>query len=223
MGKKYEDLKQKIDRTKIYSSEEACELVKQVSLTKFDWTVEAHIKTWANPKYNDQMIRGTVVLPNGSWKTPKVAAYVDEDKKDEASEGGADIVGNEDLYNKIENKDIDFDILVTTPEKMKELAKVAKILWPQGVMPSPKAWTVSNDIKWTVEELKKGRIEFKLDRTWNIHVPIGRISFDSSQIKENLETLISAIQESRPEGVKGKLIRKIVIAPTMWPGVKVKV
>ncbi len=222
-GKKYKEVAQLIDKTKKYSVEEAMELVKKLSYSKFPGSVEVHIKTWADPRYQDQQIRWTVVLPHGTGKSVKVAAFVSDDKIEEAKKAGADIAGNQDLLAKIEKGEIDFDVLVTTPDMIRELAKVAKILGPKGLMPSPKAGTVTPNIASTIEEIKKGRVEFKLDKTGNIHVSIGKVDFDTKKLVENFNALLQAIEDARPTGVKGKLIRKIVVAPTMGPGVPVEV
>ena len=221
--KKYTQALEQIDRTKKYPLEEAIKLVKKVSYSKFPWSVEVHIKTWADPKYQDQQIRWTVVLPHGIGKSVKVAAFVSDDKIEEAKKVGADIVWNQDLLAKIEKGEIDFDVLVTTPDMIRELAKVAKILGPKGLMPSPKAWTVSPNIASTIEEIKKGRVEFKLDKTGNIHTSIGKVDFDDQKLIENFNALLQAIQDAKPSGVKGKLIRKVVVAPTMGPWVQVEV
>jgi len=221
-GKKYLQAKKLIDKTKKYSISEAIELAKKVAYTKFDPTLEVHIQTNANPKYNDQQVRGTVVLPHGTGKTVKVAAFVSDDKVEEAKKAGADIVGNAELLQKIENGEIDFDVLVTTPEMMRDLAKVAKILWPKGLMPSPKAGTVTPKLTDTILEIKKGRIEFKLDKGGVIHVGIGKLrSFDNKQLEENLQALIDAVKGAKPSGVKWQLIKKVHIAPTMGPSIQV--
>ncbi len=219
--KKYQEALKLIDKTKRYSIDEAVDLVKKVAYTKFPASVEVHIKTNADPRYQDQMIRGTVVLPHGTWKQVKVAAFVSDDKINLAKEAGADIVGNEDLLKKIENWEIDFDVLVTTPDMMRELAKVAKILWPKWLMPSPKAGTVSPKIDEVIKEIKKWRVEFKLDKWWNIHVVIWKVDFTPQQLKENFEALIKAIEDVKPEWIKGKLFKNISIAPTMGPGIKI--
>jgi len=221
-GKKYLEAKKLIDKTKKYSISEAIELAKKVAYTKFDPTLEVHIQTNANPKYNDQQVRGTVVLPHGTGKSVKVAAFVSDDKIEEAKKAGADIAGNAELLQKIENGEIDFDVLVTTPEMMRDLAKVARILGPKGLMPSPKAGTVTPKLADTISEIKKGRVEFKLDKGGVIHVGIGKLrSFDNKQLEENLQALIDAVKAAKPSGVKWQLIKKVHIAPTMGPGIQV--
>ena len=223
-GKKYNAAKALVDRTKKYEISEAIDLAKKVAYTKFDPTLEVHIQTNANPKYNDQQLRWTVVLPHGTGKSVKVAAFVSDDKIQEAKEAGADIVWNTDLLEKIEKWEIDFDVLVTTPEMMRDLAKVARILWPKGLMPSPKAGTVTPKLADTIKEIKKGRVEFKLDKGGVVHVGIGKLkSFDNKQLEENLKALIDAVNAAKPAGVKWNLIKKVHIAPTMGPGIQVAV
>jgi len=221
--KKYRAVKQLVEKTKKYSIQEGVELAKKVGYTKFDSTLEVHIQTNANPKYNDQNLRWTVVLPHGTGKTVKVAAFVSDDKIEEAKSSGVDIAGNIDLLEQIQNGKIDFDVLVTTPEMMRDLAKVAKILGPKGLMPSPKAGTVTQKLSDTINEIKKGRIEFKLDKGWVIHVGVGKLSFDNEKLIENIKALIDAVNSAKPSGVKWQLIKKIHIAPTMGPGIQIQV
>ena len=217
--KKFIEARAKVSATTKYPLDEAVKLVKEVSYSSFVWSVELHVKTLANPKYNDQMIRGTVVLPHGTGKTVRVAAFVAEDKRDEAKD--ADIVGNDELLEAIQKGDIDFDVLVTSPDMMRDLAKVAKSLGPKGLMPSPKAGTVSPNISQMISEIKKWRVEFKLDKTGNVHVTVGKTDFSDDQLSENITKLIDTLQENKPAWVKWKLVQKVVIAPTMWPGVQI--
>jgi len=217
--KKYNKALELVDSLKKYSLEESISIVKKTSYTKFVWSLEIHIKTSADPKYNDQMIRGTIVLPHGIGRTVRVWAFLSDDKAEEAKKAGADVVGNELLLKDIENGKIDFDILVTTGDMMRDLAKAAKILWPKGLMPSPKAGTVTNNVKQTIEEIKKWRVEFKLDKTGNIHTMVGKLSFDDAKLIENIQVLLKAIEDAKPAWVKGKLFRKISLAPTMGPWV----
>ncbi len=220
-GKKYVESFNMIDKTKAYTVQEAIDLVKKTSTVKFDATVDLAINTNANPKYNDQMLRGTTILPHGTGKSKKVAVFVTEDKLEDAKKSWADVFGSKDLLTDIKNWKMDFDVLITTPDSIRELATIAKILWPKGLMPSPKAWTVTTDLKTSVEEVKKWKIEYKLDKTWNIHVPVGKVSFDADKLVGNVEALLSAINENKPAGVKGKLIKKIVVSSSMWPWVVV--
>lgn len=222
MWKKYKSAQALLEAGKKYELSEAIALAKKVSYVKFDATIEIHLNTAANPKYQDQIIRSTVVLPNWIWKSKKIAVYATEDNHKAAKDAGADIVGSSELLKDIENWKIDFEVLITTPDMIKDLAKVAKVLWPKGLMPSPKAGTISNDLTSTINEIKKWRVEFKLDKTWNIHVWIWKVSFDDEKLVENAKALLAAIDENKPSWVKWKLIRKAVLAPTMGPGVEVE-
>jgi large subunit ribosomal protein L1 len=183
--------------------------------------VEIAIKTNANPKYNDQIIRATTILPHGTWKTKRVAVFVSDDKLDEAKKSWADVVWHETLLNDIKNNKFDFDILVTTPDSIRDLVVVAKQLGPKWLMPSPKAGTVTPNIAQTVQEIKKWKIEFRLDKTWNIHAGIGKLSFDSIKIEENITSFIKAVEDNKPAWVKWKLIKKIVLSTSMSPWVQI--
>lgn len=219
--KKYLEMSKLVDKKQQYNVAQAAELVTKLGYTKFVPSIEIAVKTFANPKYNDQVIRATTSLPHGNGKTVKVAVYTSEDKIDEVKKAGADIVGSSDLLADIEKGNMNFDILVTSPDLMKDLAKVAKALGPKGLMPNPKAGTVAIDLTGAVAEIKKGRFEFKLDKTGNIHATVGKANFSAQQLAENIEAFISAINAHKPAGVKGKLIKKVVIAPTMGPGVAI--
>lgn len=221
VGKKYREGKKLVAVNQSYDITEAIALVKKVSYTKFDGTVEVSIKTFADPKYNDQNIRATVVLPHGTGKTLKVAVFATDTDADAAKKAWADLVWYETLITDMKAGKLDFDVLITTPMLMKELAPVAKVLGPKGLMPSPKAGTVTADVATAVEEVKKGRLEFKLDKTGNIQSKIGKLSFTDDKLIENFKALMKAIEEHKPSGVKGKLVKKIVIAPTMGAGVPV--
>ncbi len=220
-GKKFVAAKAQVEWGKKYELAEAVTLAKAVSYAKFGGSLEVHVKTFADPKYNDQMIRATVVLPHGTGKKTTVAVFVGDDKLEAAKKAGADIVGNTDLLTQIEKGDINFDVLITTNDMMRDLAKVAKTLGPKGLMPSPKAGTVTTNLEQTIDEIKKGRVEFKLDKTGNIHVGVGKLSFTDEQLTENVAALMHAVLENKPSGVKGKLIQKMVVAPTMGPSVTV--
>lgn len=220
-GKKYVAAKAMVTKGMIYSVEDAVALVKKVKYSSFDGSLDVNIKTVADPKYNDQAIRGTVVLPHGTGKTVTVAAFVGDDKIDEATAAGATIVGNIDLIRSIEAGKIEFDVLVTTPDMIKDLAKVAKILGPKGIMPTPKTGTITTDLTATIAEIQKGRIEFKLDKTGNIHAGVGRLSFDDAQLVENVNALLAAIEALKPVTIKTKLFKKVTLAPTMGPGVQI--
>lgn len=220
-GKKYHEAKKLVSSTQQYSVAEAVALVKKMSYSKFDGTIELGIKTFANPKYNDQMIRATVVLPNGTGKTQKVAVFVTDDKVDEAKKAGADVVGYNDLLADIKAEKINFDVLITTPDLIREMASVAKVLGPKGLMPSPKAGTVTANITEAISEVKRGRLEFKLDKAGNIHGIVGKVSFDDKALEENVAAFIKAIESNKPTGVKAKLIKKVVLSATMSPGVQI--
>ena len=220
-GKKYVEARKQYDPKNAYSVEEAVTLLEKVAVTKFVPTVEIAMKTNANPKYNDQNLRATTVLPHGTGKSVKIAVYTTEDNAKDAKAAGADIVGTETLMKEIESWKTDFDVLITTPDMIRELAKVAKVLWPKWLMPSPKAGTVTQNIPAAVEEIKKGRIEFKLDKTGNIHAIVGKLNFGPEKLKDNIEAFIKAVESNKPTGVKGKLIKKIVVSPTMGPGIHI--
>jgi len=219
--KKYSESKKLVDSSKAYSISEAIALIKKTNYTKFDWSVEMAVKTNANPKYNDQMIRATTILPHGTWKSKKIAVYISEDKVDEAKKAWADVAWTETLINDIKAWKMDFDILITTPDHIRDLAWVAKQLWPKWLMPSPKAWTVVTNISQAIQEFKKWKMEFKLDKTGNINASIGKVSFEQSQLEDNIKAFLKAIEDNKPTWVKWKLIKKIVIAPTMWPWIRI--
>ncbi|MEI7477199.1 MAG: 50S ribosomal protein L1 [bacterium] len=221
-GKKYKQVKPLIEAEKKYSIADAVALVKKVSYTKFVGTLNIAIKTFADPKYNDQQIRGTAVLPHGTGKKVTIAAYVSDDQVASAKAAGADIAGNAELIKEIESGKITFDVLITTPEMIRELAKVAKVLGPKGLMPSPKAGTVAQDIIGAIEEVKKGRIEFRLDKTGNVHSAVGKLGFTDEQLVDNITAIMKALEEHKPAGIKGKLVKKVVISPTMGPGVQIE-
>lgn len=222
-GKKYVEARKLVDANKTYSVEEAVELVKRTSTTKFDGSVEIAIKTNANPKFNDQMIRTTTTLPHWNGKTKRVAVFAGAEQVDELKKSGADLVGSSDLIDAIKAWKFDFDVLVTSPDNMRDLAPVAKVLWPKGLMPSPKSGTVTQNVAQTVEEIKKGKMEFRLDKTGNIHALIWKISFDDAKLVDNVNHFIKAVLDNRPEWVKGKLIKKIAIASTMGPGINIDI
>lgn len=219
-GKKYRESAKLVDSTKVYPLSEAVALLKKTGYSKFDGSVEIAVKTNADAKYNDQMMRGTTILPHGTGKTIRIAVFSAEEA--EAKKAWADIVGIETLLADIKAGKFDFDVLLTTPEHIRDLAPVAKQLGPKGLMPSPKAGTVIVNIPQAIEEFKKGKIEFKLDKTGNINAGIGKISFTETQIEENIKSFIKALEDNKPTGVKGKLIKKIYIAPTMGPGIQIE-
>lgn len=212
-------MSEKVDANKIYSLEEAVKLAKELKTAKFDESVEVHIKTNIDPKKTDQQIRSTVVLPHGTGKTKKVAVITSTSAK-EAKEAGAEIVGGEEMIDKIAKK-VDFDVLVATPEMMPKLAKVAKILGPKGLMPNPKTETVTTKIKETVEALKKGKAAYKSDDGGNIHQVVGKVSFDDAKLVENIKAFLESVEKAKPTAVKGKLIIGVSICSTMGKGFRI--
>lgn len=219
-GKKYRGFSEKLEKDKEYSIEEALELIKGNKIAKFDESVEAHIKLNIDIKKNDEQVRGATVLPHGTGKTKKVAVITSVKAK-EAKEAGADIIGGEEMIEKIKAGKIDFDVLVATPEMMPKLAPVAKILGPRGLMPSPKTETVTEKIKETMKMLKKGKVNFKNDGSGNVHQIIGKVSFGNDKLKENFLALMDAVRKAKPAGVKKKFIAKVSVCSTMGPGIKV--
>lgn len=220
-GKKYEDAVKQIDRSKLYEPGEALNLVKEVAVAKFDETVEAHVKLGVDPRHADQQVRGTVSLPHGTGKTLKVLVFAKGEKQKEAEVAGADFVGAEDLAEKIEGGWFDFDVAVATPDMMAVVGRLGKILGPRGLMPNPKAGTVTFDIERTIKELKAGRIEFRVDKTSIVHVPIGRVSFEVEKLQENLNAFAEALLKAKPAAAKGQYMRSVNICSTMGPGIKV--
>ena len=224
-GKKYREAVQLVDRDQTYSPEDAVALVKQVSYVNFDATVEAHLRMGLDPRQADQQVRSTVSLPNGTGKSVRVLVFVEGEGEKIAEEAGADYVGSDELIQRIQNGWYEFDVAVATPPMMGKVGRMGKVLGPRGLMPSPKAGTIvpAEDLGRVVSELKAGRVEFRLDKTANIHVPIGKVSFTKEQLVENFAALMEAIQRARPAAAKGQYVRRITIAPTMGPGIKIDV
>ena len=220
-GKKYAEKKGLVEKNS-YPIAEAVELLTKLSTVKFDATAEVHIRINADTTQADQLVRTTVSLPHGTGKKVRVAAFVTDDAIDEAKKAGADLAGNEDLIKQIAEGKIDFDIAVAQPKLMKDLGKVAKILGQKGLMPSPKAGTVTEKIGKTIEELKKGRIECKMDKQAIIHAIFGKISFGAKKLEENLASILQAVKEAQPSGIKAEYIASVSISPTMGPGLKVQ-
>jgi len=222
-SKRFKEAKEQVKPGKVYSVDEAIEAVKKASTVKFDASVEVHVRTNIDIKKSDQQIRSSASLPHGSGKTIKVAVItIDGDQQKAAKEAGADLVGEADLIDTIKKGKIDFDVLVATPDAMKLLAPVAKILGPKGLMPNPKDGTVTPKVADIVAKLKKGQVNFKNDDSGNVHATIGKISFEDSQLKENLEALIEALKKTKPTALKGDLIKGISISSSMGPGIRVK-
>ena len=220
-GKKYTEAAKLVDRTAVYEPGDAIALVKKTSVAKFDETVEVHIRTGCDGRHAEQQIRGAVVLPNGTGKTVKVLVFAKGDKINEAEAAGADYVGGEELIPKIQHEGwLDFDVVVATPDMMGVVGRLGKILGPKGLMPNPKAGTVTMDVTKAVKDIKAGKIEYRLDKTNIIHVPIGKVSFTDEALQENFNALMDAIIKARPSAVKGQFLRSVTLASTMGPGVK---
>ncbi|MCR5789180.1 MAG: 50S ribosomal protein L1 [Lachnospiraceae bacterium] len=221
-GKKYKEAAKLVDRGTLYEPAEAISLVKKTATAKFDETVEVHIKTGCDGRHAEQQIRGAVVLPNGTGRTTRVLVFAKGDKIAEAEAAGADHVGGDELIPKIQNEGwLDFDVVVATPDMMGVVGRLGKVLGPKGLMPNPKAGTVTMDVTKAVQEIKAGKIEYRLDKTNIIHAPIGKTSFDEEKLTENFNTLMEALVKAKPSALKGQYMRSIVLATTMGPGVKV--
>ncbi|MFB4165664.1 50S ribosomal protein L1 [Alteribacillus sp. JSM 102045] len=220
-GKKYQDAVKLVDREQQYNAEEAIELVKKTSIAKFDETVEVAARLGVDPRKNDQQIRGAVVLPHGTGKTQRVLVFAKGEKAQEAEAAGADYVGEEDLVNKVQQGWFDFDVVVATPDMMAQVGKLGKTLGPKGLMPNPKTGTVTMDVTKAVEEIKAGKVEYRVDKAGNIHAPIGKISFDTDKLVENFNTLIDTLVKAKPAAAKGTYVKNVAVASTMGPGVKV--
>lgn len=221
-GKKYREVAAKVDPNKLYSLAEAVALAKETSPVKFDATVEVHFKTGIDPKKPEQALRGTLSLPHGSGKKVSIAAIVTDDQVKAAKAAGADEAGLEDLIETLGKGKVPYDVIIATPDTMKKLGKVAKILGQKGLMPNPKSGTVTTDIEKTIHELKAGRIEFRNDKEANVHVPVGKVSFSADALENNLKSLLKALREARPVGIKGNFLKTMSLATSMGPGIKVE-
>ncbi len=221
-GKKYREMQKLVDRATLYEPAEAIALAKKTAGAKFDETIEVHIKTGCDGRHAEQQVRGAVVLPNGTGRTTRVLVFAKGDKVNEAEAAGADHVGGEELIPRIQKEGwLDFDVVVATPDMMGVVGRLGKILGPKGLMPNPKAGTVTMDVTKAVNDIKAGKIEYRLDKTNIIHAPIGKASFDEEKLKENFDTLMEALVKAKPSSLKGQYMRSIVLASTMGPGVKV--
>ncbi|MDR0286615.1 MAG: 50S ribosomal protein L1 [Clostridiales bacterium] len=221
-GKKYQDSAKLIDKTKLYEPKEALELVVSTAKAKFDETIEVHVKLGVDSRHADQQVRGAVVLPHGTGKVVRVLVFAKGDRAKEAEDAGADYVGGEDLVAKIQNENwFDFDIVVATPDMMGVVGRLGKVLGPKGRMPNPKAGTVTMDVKRAIDEIKAGKIEYRLDKTNIIHCPIGKASFGSEKLRDNFRTLMDAVVKAKPPAAKGQYMKSVVVVATMGPGIKV--
>ncbi|KMY52581.1 MULTISPECIES: 50S ribosomal protein L1 [Bacillaceae] len=220
-GKKFQEAAKLVDRTATYAIDEAVELVKKTNFAKFDATVEAAFRLGVDPKKADQQIRGAVVLPNGTGKTQKVLVFAKGEKAKEAEAAGADYVGDADYINKIQQGWFEFDVIVATPDMMGEVGKLGRVLGPKGLMPNPKTGTVTFDVTKAVQEIKAGKVEYRVDKAGNIHVPIGKVSFDNQKLIENFNTIFDTMLKAKPSAAKGTYMKNVTITSTMGPGVKV--
>ena len=221
-GKKYNEAAKLIDRATQYEPAEAIALVKKSATAKFDETIELHIRTGCDGRHAEQQIRGAVVLPNGTGRVTRVLVFAKGDKVAEAEAAGADFVGGEDLIPKIQNEGwLDFDVVVATPDMMGVVGRLGKVLGPKGLMPNPKAGTVTMDVTKAINDIKAGKIEYRLDKTNIIHVPVGKASFTEEQLADNFQTLIDAINKAKPAAVKGQYLKSVTLTSTMGPGVKI--
>jgi large subunit ribosomal protein L1 len=222
-GKKYLDAAKLVDHERLYPPQEAAELIKETTTVNFDATVEAHLRLGIDPRHADQMVRGTVVLPHGTGKVVRVAVFAQGEKAQEALRAGADEVGAEDLVKKVEAGWLEFDVALATPDTMGMVGKLGKILGRKGLMPNPKAGTITFDLERAIKEVKGGRVEFKVDKAGIVHTVVGKSSFEATALVENLATLVDAINRAKPSGSKGQYIRTLTIASTMGPGIKLDV
>lgn len=221
-GKKYIEAAKAIDRGNLYEVAEAVSLVKQTAVAKFDETIEAHIRTGCDGRHADQQIRGAVVLPHGTGKKVRILVFAKDAKAEEAKAAGADYVGGDELIPKIQNENwFEFDVVVATPDMMGVVGRLGRVLGPKGLMPNPKAGTVTMDVTKAIQDIKAGKVEYRLDKTNIIHVPVGKASFTEEQLADNFQTLIDAINKAKPAAVKGQFLKSVTLTSTMGPGVKV--
>ena len=220
-GKKYREAREQFNRDTFYPPEEALELVKNMSSASFDETVELAVRLGVNPKHADQQVRGTVVLPHGTGKTVKIIVFAKGEKITAAEEAGADVVGGEELAAKIQGGWLDFDVAVATPDMMGVVGKLGKLLGPRGLMPNPKSGTVTFELKKAIDDIKAGKVEFRTDKVGNVHVPIGKVSFDSAKLAANYHGMMGALLRARPPAARGHYLRSVTVSSTMGPGVKI--
>lgn len=224
-GKKYQQSLSLVDRDKAYSAEEAIDLVKRASFASFDASIDLHIRMNLDPRKADQQIRGMVLLPSGSGKTVRIVVFAEGEAEKAAQEAGADFVGSDDLVKKIQEGWSDFDVAMAIPQMMSKVGRLGKVLGPRGLMPNPKTGTVlpAEDLARAIKEARQGRVEYRLDKTSNVHVPVGRASFSSEQLLANLTAVMEAIVRAKPSGAKGQYVLRMTLAPTMGPGIKLDV
>ncbi len=222
-GKRYRNAAESVDRTKLYSIEEAVKLVKSKASVKFDETVEVAMNLGVDPRHADQMVRGVCQLPNGSGRSVRVAVFAKDDKAEEAKAAGADIVGAEDLVEKVQSGDIEFDRCIATPDMMPLVGRLGKVLGPRGLMPNPKVGTVTPDVAEAVKSAKGGAVEFRVEKAGIVHAGVGKVSFSEEALIENIKALTNAVVRAKPSGAKGAYLRKVAVSSTMGPGVKVEV
>jgi len=219
-GKKYVEARKQIDREKKYEPEEALRLVKELSKRSFDETIELAVRLGVNTKHADQQVRGSVVLPHGTGKTVRVAVFAKGEKIKEAEEAGADFVGADELVAKVQEGWLDFDVAVATPDMMGSVGKLGKMLGPRGLMPNPKSGTVTFELEKAINDIKAGKVEYRTDKAGNVHVPLGKVSFDLDKLVENFNTIMDAIVKARPAAAKGQYVKSVTVSSTMGPGIK---
>ncbi len=223
MSKRFRQVKEKVDREKRYTLEESCQLVKELATAGFDETVEVAVCLNVNPKHADQMVRGSCVLPNGTGRDVRVAVFTAGEKADQAREAGADIVGDEDLAEKIQGGWLEFDVVIASPDMMRIVGKLGRILGPRGLMPNPKTGTVTESVDEAVKEAKAGKISFRVDKTGNLHVPVGKASFEEKALAENIMSFYEKVLQLKPSTVKGQYMKNLSVSSTMGPGIKIDV
>ena len=225
VGKRYKEISKKVDRDNYYPLSEAITLVKEIANTKFDETVEMHFRLGIDPRHSDQQVRSTVMLPHGTGKSVRVLVFAEGEDARLAEEAGADVVADDEVLNKIQNEGwLEFDATLSTPDMMRKVGRVARVLGPRGLMPNPKAGTVvqADDLARVITELKAGRVEFRNDKTGNLHIPVGKASFDNDKLLENAQAVVAAVEGQKPSGIKGIYIRRLTVASTMSPGIRVQ-
>ena len=221
-GKRYLEATKLVEKSKLYDLDEAVSILKKTASAKFDETIEAHLKLGVDGRHADQQVRGAVVLPHGTGKTVKVLVFAKGEKVDQALAAGADYAGGEELVPKIQNEGwLDFDVVIATPDMMGVVGRLGRVLGPKGLMPNPKAGTVTMDVTNAVKDIKAGKVEYRLDKANIIHVPVGKASFETAKLKENFDALMSAIMKAKPSALKGQYLKSVSIAPTMGPGVRI--